>query len=282
MKKTYYFSKRIYLLFTIFLLAGCQKVFDYIHLPGNGGAVSTICQVTKINSARSNYSFNYNQRGDPASIITDRVGTGNANVFFIYDKYQRVGQVLRSFGPTISTPGGYEAWSKFGYNAAGQIARDTSYAAGGILADGTIAPSELFATYSINTYNTNGQLLNKKDSSCFRGVFNFRESFTYHYDARGNLDYFSRNASYAQSPEIPAYVDTFRLGPYDDKIQVRRTNKLWMYLDRNYSINNPFTAAAYNSYGLPVTIDASQYFQGITAIAPDIYGNTIFTYNCKN
>jgi len=38
----------------------------------------------------------------------------------------------------------------------------------------------------------------------------------------------------------------------DDKIYPHRTNKVWMLIDMDYSVNNVFTASAYKSSGLPL------------------------------
>ena len=52
-------------------------------------------------------------------------------------------------------------------------------------------------------------------------------------------------------------------GVYDHKINIHRTNKVWMFLDRDYSVNNPFTASEYNKFDLPVTISTGSNFLDI-------------------
>jgi hypothetical protein len=40
---------------------------------------------------------------------------------------------------------------------------------------------------------------------------------------------------------------------YDNKINPRRTNKIWMFVDKDYSANNPIPGpTAYNELGLPL------------------------------
>jgi hypothetical protein len=65
---------------------------------------------------------------------------------------------------------------------------------------------------------------------------------------------------------------------YDNKINFHRTNKIWMFLDRDYSINNPFAAETYNSNHLPVKLvtDKTSDFLWISYIA-----ETTLTYSCK-
>jgi hypothetical protein len=43
---------------------------------------------------------------------------------------------------------------------------------------------------------------------------------------------------------------------YDNKINVHRTNKLWMFLDKDYSVNNPIDNGTYtyDQGNLPVTM----------------------------
>lgn len=38
----------------------------------------------------------------------------------------------------------------------------------------------------------------------------------------------------------------------------KNTNKIWMFIDDDYSVNNPFTAITYKSVGLPLTFPAAQ------------------------
>ena len=105
--------------------------------------------------------------------------------------------------------------------------------------------------------------------------------YAYKYDDKGNLAYTARQYRAMRSWGEAVYNDTFRVGSYDTKIHLRRTNKMWMFIDRNYSVNNPFTAASYNSYGLPLMFDGRQYLQGLITLVPFISGNTAVTYNCN-
>lgn len=283
MKKKLVFSIGVRLLLLSFLLfTGCQKIFDYINLPGNGGAVSNICQVKTINSDQASYIFNYNKNGELESIITNKLGTGNPNAFFIYDKYHRTSQLLLSFTTAVNAPsGGYQAWEKFGYNATNQIVKDTVYEAGGIGSDGIIQASSLFVTYKALQYDAGNRVIGSTDSSYFKGTFANVQFYAYKYDDQGNLVYTARQYRAMQSWGEAVYNDTFRVLYYDTKIHLRRTNKMWMFIDRNYSVNNAFTAASYNSYGLPLVFDGRQYLQGLITLVPFIGGNTTITYNCN-
>jgi|GEM_PF-473884 len=262
-------------------LTSCQKLFDYIHKPGNGDAVSDICQVQTITTDGqwgANYVFNYNKRGDIESIITSALGTGNPNVFFIYDKKHRASQVIYSFTPTPTTPGVVWAWQKFGYNKADQIIKDTTYGFTGIGNDGNVIPSSQFISVAVIKYDTYNRVVASDDSVWAFGNFSNTDHNAYKYDERGNLAYQARQYQGTQSP-FP-YSDTFRIKPYDDKISIRRTNKMWMYIDKNYSINNSFSGATYNNYGLPIFFDSQQYLQGLVTLLPFANGNVTVHYEC--
>lgn len=263
-------------------LTGCQKLFDYMHKPGNGDAVSDICQVQKVTADGpygGTYVFNYNKRGDLESIITTPLGTGNPNVFFIYDKKHRASQVLYSFTPTPTTPGIVWAWYKFDYDKNDRIVRDTMYGFTGIGADGVVIPSTQFMMISKFSYDAYERVVASDDSVWAFGSFSNTYHFAYKYDKRGNQEYQARQYRSAQNPWMP-YSDTFKLAPYDDKISIRRTNKMWMFIDKNYSINNSFSGATYNNYGLPVNFDGQQYLQGLVTLLPFLYGNATAEYLC--
>jgi hypothetical protein len=58
---------------------------------------------------------------------------------------------------------------------------------------------------------------------------------SYTYDAEGNL-------------EVPGAT-------YDNKMNINRTNDIWQFLARDYSVNNRLMATAYNSTGFPTHIN---------------------------
>lgn len=45
---------------------------------------------------------------------------------------------------------------------------------------------------------------------------------------------------------------------YDNKLNMNRTNSVWMFITRDYSVNNPFTAKQYNDKELPVFVIGGQ------------------------
>ncbi|MBV4358823.1 hypothetical protein [Pinibacter aurantiacus] len=274
------------LLTIVFFSTGCQKLIDYVKKPGNGKDYSDICQVKTVNSDGgdwgADYVFNYNKRGNLESIITSFPTDGNPNVFIFYDKKQRPTQIIYPYRSNPTEPGPVDGWETFGYNSAGQIVRDTSYTFGAIGAGGAPDPSSaLIKKISTIQYDGYDRVVGQKDSVFYYGIFNNTNLWAYKYDANGNLAYSARQY---HSNELggTTYNDTIRvMFPYDNKINIRQTNRLWMFLDKNYSVNNSLSGASYNLYGLPLVFDAQQYTLGFNTLLPFVTGKVTVQYDCK-
>lgn len=214
------------LLSSVFLISSCYKLQDYLH--GQGDDDFKTCNIKKISSIDENYTitwdFTYNKAGSPTSVITNSVGTSNPNRYFFYDKYNRLVQLV---SPYVN--GYYEQWNKYGYNNKGQIAVDTSYNFGKL--SGDIPLPSAYLTIIFFSYDAKGRIVHAKEDHYSGDVYIVTSERDYQYDASGNL--------------LNGMV-------YDNKLNVGRTNAIWMFLNRNYSVNNAFIATAYNKYGLPV------------------------------
>ncbi|MBA4168642.1 MAG: hypothetical protein H0X41_14045, partial [Chitinophagaceae bacterium] len=88
----------------------------------------------------------------------------------------------------------------------------------------------------------------------------------YYYDSTGNL------------------MDTVGFLPravYDNKVALYRTNKVWQFVNRNYSLNNSVAAVSYTASGLPVEFRPT----GQTPRVPEFLGFTLFParldYTCS-
>jgi len=270
----------------VLFITGCQKLIDYIKKPGGGKDYSDICKVKTVNSDGgiwdADYVFNYNKRGDLVSVITSMPTDGNPNVFIFYDKKQRPTQVIYPFRTDPTTPGNVNGWQTFGYNSAGQIVRDTIYTFGSIGDNGLPDPSSaIIKTVATIQYDAYDRVVGSKDSVYYYGAFSNTDLYAYKYDANGNLVYTARQY---RSNQFGGTVtnDTFRvMVAYDNKINIRQTNKLWMYLDKNYSMNNALTGATYNTYGLPLVFSAQQYSLSANGLLPFLTGTGTAVYDCK-
>ena len=173
---------------------------------------------------------NYNSVGNPISVIVSPVQTGNTHALFLYDKYNRLTDYIASYGNNTdpaNLPASFlfEFWTRYVYaddNPASLPIRDT-FRTVGQYTNGVFVFGSLM-TIETNTYDAQNRIVQVTSSGNIM-------TRTYAYDANGNL-------------VLPGVT-------YDNKKNFRQGNKVFMLIDRNYSKNNPLTAAQYNSEGYP-------------------------------
>jgi hypothetical protein len=198
-------------------------------------------------------TFTYDALGNPLTVNNTVVSTGQPNLIFRYDAAHRLSEFIRPYAN-----GHFETWSKYVYDAGGRIAFDTTYVFGTVTPAG---PADyLEARLTTYTYDGTCRIL-KTSAAPIEGVNAGNPPFvqTYAYDASGNLI----------RPGIT----------YDNKVNIHRSNKMFMFVDRDYSMNNPFTATSYNAYSFPQVVN--QPLPG-----PSVYfllrliDNATFVYQC--
>ncbi len=261
MKQLTIFSCCAVLASTLFLFSGCKKLLDYIgEHPGQGG--SSYCAIKEfaykglfLNA--DTLRFAYNGAGNPVSVIRRVPRTGAPNFFFQYDKKNRLTDLVGSYGPTVHDV--LEIWNIYFYDAAGRIVKDSVYFFPEIV-DGHPTAGEFGSAWVIlYEYDTKDRV--SKTSAVFSPDFSQDETFSY--DAAGNRT-----------------GDT-----YDNKVNFHQTNKIWMFLDRDYSVNNPVTKASYtyNSAGLPATVSVSDGALNFLTIPGEGEGyvNAGIKYDCS-
>ena len=215
---------------TLFIvIMGCKKVYDYVDI--HTDADIKICPIQQFifSTPYSNYidtlSFKYNIWGNPLSVTRPDPRTGAPNYEFRYDKNGRLTNFIGVYSNKITT----EFWHRYFYDGLGRIVTDSVY----IFAN--IVNGELSNPYDSYVLLLNYDIKNRisKETRIWDGNTDIAN---YSYDANGN-----------------------KFGSiYDQKTSFRRTNKIWMFLDRDYSLNNAFQAITYNSFGLPTKIGPSQ------------------------
>jgi hypothetical protein len=65
---------------------------------------------------------------------------------------------------------------------------------------------------------------------------------------------------------------------YDNKINMHRLHSVWMFIDRNYSISNPFIAERYNPEDFPTVISTPTSLRFLYSI--ELNGTQVH-YDCK-
>jgi hypothetical protein len=195
------------------------------------------------------FTFEYNSKGDPIKITPTLVSTGSPKHEFRYD---HKGRLTDYIGPYNN--GAFEFWHVYGYDNKGRIATDTTYIFGNY---GALPTNDLPSLRRHVTYEYDEQDRIKKMTTVFPFAPFSPEVQEYAYDADGNRI-------------IPGVV-------YDGNINPLRTNAIWMFINRDYSVNNQWNASSFTSMGLPEAINVPHTRQ---FIAGALYPQLI-EYNCK-
>ncbi len=212
---------------------GCKKAENY--LESHPWTELKFCQIDKF-IFKDPYSFatfdtmhiTYNLHGDPITGIRKQVGTGHPNIFFKYDAHHRLTDLIGDYSATLPAEGIIESWQKYFYGESNRIVKDSFY----------FFPTVVDGRPTIGAH---GAII----------------IITYEYDSKNRISKAVTNFGSSSNTEIFSYdANGNRVGSgYDNKINIHRTNRIWMFLDRDYSVNNPETASyAYNAFGLPTKI----------------------------
>jgi hypothetical protein len=240
----------ITVVFLTFLLSGCRKLLDYRDTHPNGDDLPQIKAIAYGASletpASDTFTVAYDRWGNPTlatrSIDNDEQGTKTT---FLYDNQHRLTYLINTDGNDSAEFNGQIAfsplqWTRYVYaGSSDQIVADSVFW-GALFINGQMVFHHASNWVDRYTYDSYGRIVKALQ------VYNDGSTFphAYSYDQNGNL--------------------TAPAGTYDNKTNFRRTNKIWMFLDRDYSVNNPFVANSYNHWGLPtdftLTPDHAQPF----------------------
>ena len=201
--------------------------------------------------------FTYNAAGNPVS-VKHSMDIGD-NLLFKYDAQGRLSQYVNIFPNNF----GGDYWHKYTYapGSTNRIIADTAFR---------------------DFVSSNGQMT----------AYNDIDLTVFVYDGEGRV---SRSTEYVLGDTIVrhfVYDGTGNLqgngSVYDSKLNLHRTNKIWMFIDRDYSVNNPVDKGSdtYNSEDLPITIatnDASVTagFQFTGVGYPFAIKNANINYSCQ-
>ena len=267
-------SARFFFCIFLFALVSCQKIDfeDYIH-PDNTPKLCKIKRIlsfTEFNIDTLIWNFNYNQWGDPESIRLNSVQTGRPEFLFRYDHKHRLTDYIGAYRNSGGNFG-YETWHRYAYEG-NRIVRDTARSLGWMVNGEPVVEGSYGYSIDYITYDSYDRII--KDSIIFPIIIGLPPLIqTYTYNAVGNLAHF-------HSGYIGGSLSTDISYPfYDSKVNIHRTHKIWMLVDRDYSLNNRITALFYNQYGLPLKMRASEESY------PFLYGRNIsesdIKYECR-
>lgn len=258
MKKSLSFFSVVLIAGMLLLAGGCKKIAEEILKDPCADIKFCNIQSYTFSGVGTSYpantaTFTYDALGNPLTVTNTEVSTGYPNQVFRYDGAHRLTEFYRPYNN-----GQFETWHKYVYDGSGRIAFDTTFVFGTVTPAG---PSGSWQT-RLTTYTYDAGCRIIKTSAIDLGIpgGGTPAVTNYSYDINGNL-------------VRPGVV-------YDSKVNIHRTNKVFMFVDRDYSMNNPFTATAYSGYSLPWTISSP------AAINPAIFfllrpiDNSNFEYKC--
>lgn len=245
---------------TLASLTGCKR--DVME---NGIPSIAQCQIKKIivktdSQKDKTGTFSYNQYGDPVEYIPEK-HTGNSLRYeFRYDNERRLTDYI-GYYPTNGSGTRFDFWTKFYYDELSRVVRDSIYYYGNY--GRSLTDHANYIGYTLYEYDRQGRI----SRTVYRQIQNGSNNgvisdIKYSYNDKGNL-----------------------AGPgstYDDKVSIYRTNRIWMFLNRNYSVNNPINARGYSAKGLPTSFDHVPSNGPTLSILNFLsVGNSEIVYDCK-
>jgi hypothetical protein len=219
MKRLYVFSA---LSAILLFFSNCKKGIDH------GGGAASHYAIQSFIAGSDSLFINYNNSGDPVSVLRQEPSTGSPDFLFRYDSRGRLSEMIAAYGPEVSD--GAEHWDFFFYlvvNGKPELAEWSPM--------GTI-------TYG---YDSRDRITSV--TTVFEGVTIWIR--TYSYNNAGNRT----GATYYNAA---TGTDSGNVSAFDNKTNFRQTSSVWQFLGEDYSVNNPLNATyTYNSAGLPLSID---------------------------
>ncbi len=254
---------------SILQLLSCNKVINIDDLLHHPDQVPQLCNIKKITAFvliipglidTSIAEFKYDQWGNPVSLVFNHVNTGRPDLLFKYDKYHRLTDYYGSY--YVSE---FSGEFLYHYHYTGnRITADTFYAFGNL---------NKYVWASVYEYDNYERIIKITRKINTDGTPVLTDNFKY--DNKGNLIrpllYFDSTGTHFITKDAI----------YDDKVNIHRTNKIWMFIDRDYSINNPLPATyTVNRFNLPVKINVQPPLFLEFLYQYDI-GKSVIEYDCK-
>ncbi len=210
-----------------------QELFDKIEK----SALGRIDKITGvIEQVDEGYSFEYNSYGDPVKMtsIGNASPSTGADYYFLYDEKRNLTDFYGMYVDIGTTY--YHIYHRYHSDEQNRIIVDSSFTFGMIENGLPVTVQSLVVSYFEYDVLNRISRVYTKDS-----VGKKHTTATYKYDTNGNRTDVSKQ--------------------YDDKVNIHRSNKVWQFIDRDYSQNNPLVVQSYSAYnyaGLPEQLHPSR------------------------
>jgi len=231
----------------LLLFSSCRKNSGPIPHPGD---TDSLCQVIQLRVLSvfgpDRYAISYNTNGNPVSMLVDSVDAnvklGNLDHYYRYDNTDRLSdQVVANISSAVAN-----ASHKYVYVSPTLIEDtllyfnqdDPSSLPSVYAPTPTSAAAKYYILYSYGL-DARGRVVTATSASS--NLTQSSKTLTWTYDANGNRNLTDRSLT------------------YDNKLNPYLTNKVWQFLNLDYSVNNPVRTDSsynnvYNEFGLPVDL----------------------------
>ena len=266
---------------TLLTVPSCRKVYDFIR--DHPDAHDSLCRITTLTltgafNDSEIINISYNAKGDPTTMLihnpsSSLASSGNLNRWFKYDKY---GRLLYYYGNFTGPSGG----------------TNDPNAMSGLAFHKYAYPRPNFITDSLIFYPRDFGFPPMYDSGLQTSITG------YTMDLKGRI---SKVWSLSRDPHVaPQLIQDMVYDAngnlplpgsdlsYDDKVNPYRTNKVWQFINNDYSRNNVvkidyFYFTNYNDFGLPLNLRnlAAQPYYHLLFGLSETGAEMLFTYACS-
>ena len=252
--------KKAYLFLTFYLFfVSCHKDWDN---PGK----DTHCRIIQLKTPNLNEeeppfrigTIHYNQYGQPDSITYNEIPfTGAPWYQFGYDEKHRLTDFLLVYTGKLS----YDSWYRYHYDDYGRISSDTIYSFGGSEGNYPVAGDYAFAYVDFYGYDQQNRITSISSRMIYPSNtvdFDTTTYYTYyHYNEKGNLG-----------------------DNYSSALNINSTNKIFQFINRDYSVNSPVEPLMVNEKNLPVKYGPNSDAPPYGLFFDFAFANTEIEYDC--
>ncbi len=238
-----------------------------------------LCQIQKLEGyddvlqQTHTNTIEYNAAGNPILRLRSNVATGNENESYRYDTKNRLTDQITHYNTSEVYGDLFWEWHRFKYDSQNRIYMDSVYNIGLIGNNPLPHPVGVgFITITHFEYDYKGRII-KETANFDDGRLWYVK--VYIYDSQQNL------VKKVTVNPSSGNADTTYIGSHDNKVNYLRTNKVWQFLNRDYSENNPMAAVTYNKYGLPLKFRPDSKTGRHTYFLDVVFSDLDITYKCK-